>query len=71
MRKKKDGGDASAKGGEDDQECGRECLTSSQNHKANDVEVRSTDLVERGGRREIAGALRGKKKRMVKTLALQ
>ena len=40
MRKKdeKNGGDASAKGGEDDQECRRECWTSSQNHTANDVE---------------------------------
>ena len=40
-------GDASAKGGEYDQECGRECWTSSQNHKANDVEERwCTDLGE-------------------------
>ena len=28
-----------------------------QNHKANDVEERSTDLGERGGRRESAGSL--------------
>ena len=41
-----------------------------QNHKANDVEERSTDLGERGGRREIAGSLRSKKKRKVKILAM-
>ena len=62
--KEKNGGDASAKGGEDDQECRREC-------QANDVEGKSTDLEERGGRSEIAGSLRSKKKRMVKTLAMQ
>ena len=33
------------------------------------MEGRSTDLGERVGRREIAGALRSKKKRMCKTLA--
>ena len=66
-----DGGDASAKGAEDDQKCRRECWISSQNHKANDVEVRSTDPEERAGRRECAGTLRSKKKRMVKTLAMQ
>ena len=65
MRRKK-GGDASAKGGEDDQECKRECWTSSQKHNANDVEGMSTDLGERRGRRELDGALRSKKKRMVK-----
>ena len=39
MKKKaeKSEGDASAKCGEDDHECRRECWTSSQNHKANDV----------------------------------
>ena len=58
--RRKSGGDASAKGGEDDQECRRECCISSQNHKANDVEERSTDLEERGGRRENAGTLRSK-----------
>ena len=42
--RKKNGGDASAQGGEDDKECRRECRISSQNHKANDVERRSTDL---------------------------
>ena len=39
--------------------------------KANDVEERSADPEERGGRREFAGTLRSKKKRMVKTLAMQ
>ena len=53
----KNGGDASAQGGEDDQKCRRKCWTSSQNHKANDVEERSTDFGERGRRREIVGPL--------------
>ena len=37
---RKGGRDASAKGGEDDQECRRKCWTSSQSLKANDVEGR-------------------------------
>ena len=41
-----------------------------KNHKANDVEGRSTDPEERGGRREFAGTLRSKKKRIVNTLAV-
>ena len=64
--RRKNRGDASAKGGEDDQECRRECWTSSHDHKANYVEGRSTDVEERGGRREIAGTLRSKKKIMFK-----
>ena len=50
--------------------CRRECLTPPQNHKAHDVEGRSTDLGE-GGIREIAASLRSKKEKMVKTLAMQ
>ena len=38
-------------------------------HKANDVEEMSTDLGERGGRRELAGALRSKKRRMAEECA--
>ena len=61
--RKKNGGDASAKGGENVQECRRECWTPPQNHKANGVDERSTDLGEGGGRREITGSLRSKKEK--------
>ena len=43
MMKKKNGGDASAKGGEDDQERRGQCWTSPQNNKANNVARRSAD----------------------------
>ena len=60
MKKKderKDGGDASAKGGEDDQVCRRQCWTSPQNIEVNNVGRRSADFGARGGTREIAGSL--------------
>ena len=53
----KDGRVASAKGGANDQACRRLCWTSAQNHKANDVEARSTDLGERGRRCEVVRSL--------------
>ena len=37
----------SEKGGANDQECGRQCWGFAQNHEANTMEERSTDLGER------------------------
>ena len=45
---REDGGDASTKGGEDDQECRRQCSTSPQNNEANNVVRRSVDFGVRG-----------------------
>ena len=42
--KRKNGGDASTKGGEDNKKCRRECWTSAQNHEANTMEGRAQIL---------------------------
>ena len=44
--KEKDGEDASAKGGANDQECGRQCWAFAPNHEANAMVERNTDLGE-------------------------
>ena len=43
----KDGGNASAQGGANDQECGRQCWISALDHEANTMEERCTDLGEK------------------------
>ena len=69
MRRKRDGGDASAKSGADDQECGGKCWTSPQDHEAHSMERRCIDLEERR-RCKDAGPLLSKKKGMGKALGV-
>ena len=68
--RRKNGGDASAKRGEDDKECRRECWTAPQNHEANDVGRRSADSEGGRRRRENVGSLCGEEERLGKTLAM-
>ena len=53
------------------QECGRQCWAFAQNHEANTMEERSTDLGERRRGCEVIRLLQSKEERMVNTRAMQ